>query len=49
MMLRTELCELLGMESPVLLAGMNAAAHAELVSAVSLAGGLGTLGKKLDI
>ena len=47
--LRTPLCELLGIEYPILLAGMGAgneggAAGPELVAAVSEAGGLGVLG-----
>jgi NAD(P)H-dependent flavin oxidoreductase YrpB (nitropropane dioxygenase family) len=43
--LRTPLCDLLGIEYPILLAGMGAgsggSALAELVAAVSEAGGLG--------
>jgi nitronate monooxygenase len=47
--LRTPLCELLGIEYPIILAGMGAgnqggAAGPELVAAVSEAGGLGVLG-----
>ncbi len=46
--LRTPLCDLLGIEYPVVLAGMGAgsggSALAELVAAVSDAGGLGVLG-----
>ncbi len=46
--LRTALCDLLGIEYPILLAGMGAgsggSALAELVAAVSEAGGLGVLG-----
>jgi len=46
--LRTPLCDLLGIEYPVILAGMGAgsggSALAELVAAVSEAGGLGVLG-----
>lgn len=47
--LRTPLCELLGIEYPIMLAGMGAgneggAAGPELVAAVSEAGGLGVLG-----
>ena len=42
--LRTKLCELLGIEYPVILAGMGSVARAELVAAVSNAGGLGVIG-----
>src|SRR5438477_10196772 len=47
--LRTPLCDLLGIEYPIILAGMGAgneggAAGPELVAAVSEAGGLGVLG-----
>lgn len=48
--LRTPLCDLLGIEYPVILAGMGssgttpAVARAELVAAVSNAGGLGVIG-----
>ena len=38
---KTDVTELLGIQHPVILAGMNAVAHAELVAAVSNAGGLG--------
>lgn len=43
-MLRTKLCDLLGIEYPVMLAGMGAVARSDLVAAVSNAGGLGVLG-----
>ena len=51
-MLRTRICDILGIEYPILLAGMGptagggrgSAATAELVAAVSNAGGLGVLG-----
>src|SRR4030088_268480 len=47
--LRTPLCDVLGIEYPIILAGMGAgneggAAGPELVAAVSEAGGLGVLG-----
>lgn len=42
--LRTKLCDLLGIEYPILLAGMGGVARAELVAAVSEAGGLGIIG-----
>jgi nitronate monooxygenase len=42
--LRTKLCELLGIEYPIILAGMGGVARAELVAAVSNAGGLGVIG-----
>lgn len=44
MSLHTPLCDLLGIEYPILLAGMGGVAYAELCAAVSNAGGLGTLG-----
>ena len=44
MTLRTPLCELLGIEHPIVQAGMGYVARAELASAVSNAGGLGVLG-----
>ena len=43
-MLKTPLCESLGIEHPVFLAGMGGVAYAEVCAAVSEAGGLGTLG-----
>jgi nitronate monooxygenase len=43
MSLRTPLCSLLGIEHPILQAGMAGAAGPELVAAVSNAGGLGIL------
>ena len=43
-MLKTKLCELFGIESPIISAGMGAIAMADLAAAVSAAGGLGTLG-----
>ena len=42
--LATPLCDLLGVGVPVLQAGMGLGARAELVAAVSNAGGLGVLG-----
>jgi NAD(P)H-dependent flavin oxidoreductase YrpB (nitropropane dioxygenase family) len=42
--LRTKLCDLLGIEHPVMLAGMGTVARSDLVAAVSNAGGLGVLG-----
>ncbi len=42
--LRTRICELLGIEHPIVLAGMGGASVPELVAAVSNAGGLGVLG-----
>ena len=44
MALRTPICELFGIEHPVFLAGMGEVAFAELVAAVSEAGGYGVLG-----
>jgi nitronate monooxygenase len=43
-LLRTELCRLLGIDQPVLSAGIGGGARAELVAAVSGAGGFGVLG-----
>jgi enoyl-[acyl-carrier protein] reductase II len=43
-MLRTHLCEVLGIEFPIIQAGMSLFTSAELVAAVSNAGGLGSLG-----
>jgi NAD(P)H-dependent flavin oxidoreductase YrpB (nitropropane dioxygenase family) len=42
--LRTRLCDLLDIEYPIILAGMGTIARAELVAAVSEAGGLGVIG-----
>ena len=43
-MIRTALCDLLGIEHPILQGGMAWAANAELAAAVSNAGGLGIVG-----
>src|SRR5438132_5137907 len=43
-MLRTRICDLFGIEFPIISAGMGGIALAELAAAVSNAGGLGTLG-----
>lgn len=43
-MLKTFICELLGIEYPIIQGGMTYLAGAELVSAVSNAGGLGVIG-----
>jgi len=42
--MRTRICELLGIEHPIIQAGMSLFTSAELVCAVSNAGGLGSLG-----
>jgi len=42
--IHTPLTKLLGIKYPVLLAGMSGAAHADLVAAVTNAGGLGSIG-----
>ena len=42
--LKTELCEILGIEYPIMLAGMGGAAGPTLAAAVSEAGGLGVVG-----
>ncbi len=42
--LRTRLCDILDIEYPIILAGMGGVASADLVAAVSEAGGLGVLG-----
>jgi enoyl-[acyl-carrier protein] reductase II len=44
MSLRTPICDLLGIEHPVFLAGMGEVAYADVCAAVSEAGGFGTLG-----
>lgn len=44
MTLRTPLCDLLGIEHPILLAGMGGVSYAALAAAVSNAGGYGVLG-----
>jgi len=44
MNLRTPICEKLGIELPIFLAGMGGVAYAEVCAAVSEAGGFGTLG-----
>src|SRR5512136_2528174 len=46
-MLHTKLCDLVGIEFPVIQAGMGVFTSAELVAAVSNAGGLGSLGTGL--
>jgi enoyl-[acyl-carrier protein] reductase II len=43
-MLRTPLCDLLGIEHPILLAGMGGVSYSEVAAAVSEAGGFGCLG-----
>jgi enoyl-[acyl-carrier protein] reductase II len=43
-MFRTEICEILGIEYPIILGGMLWVGKSELVAAVSEAGGLGLLG-----
>lgn len=42
--MRTPICDLLGIEHPIFLAGMGGVAYAEVCAAVSEAGGFGTLG-----
>jgi len=44
MAIRTPICNLLGIDYPILLAGMGGVSYAELCAAVSNAGGFGTLG-----
>lgn len=44
MTIRTPICDLLGIQYPILLAGMGGVSYAELAAAVSNAGGFGTLG-----
>lgn len=43
-MFRTDICDLFGIEYPIVLAGMGGVAMAELVAAISNAGGLGVMG-----
>ena len=44
MSLKSPICDLFGIDVPIVLAGMGGASHPELVAAVSNAGGLGVLG-----
>jgi enoyl-[acyl-carrier protein] reductase II len=44
MPLRTPICDLLGVEHPILLAGMGGVSYADVCAAVSNAGGFGSLG-----
>ena len=44
MAIRTSICDMLGIQYPILLAGMGGVSYAELCAAVSNAGGFGTLG-----
>jgi enoyl-[acyl-carrier protein] reductase II len=44
MTIRTPLCDMLGIEYPIMLAGMGGVSYGELCAAVSNAGGFGTLG-----
>jgi NAD(P)H-dependent flavin oxidoreductase YrpB (nitropropane dioxygenase family) len=44
MALHTRICDILGVEYPIVLAGMGGASHPRLTAAVSNAGGLGVLG-----
>lgn len=44
MTIRTAICDLLGIQHPIMLAGMGGVSYAELCAAVSEAGGFGTLG-----
>ena len=46
-MIRTRLCDLLGIEHPVIQASIGPWSSAELVAAVSNAGGLGSVGTAL--
>jgi enoyl-[acyl-carrier protein] reductase II len=43
-MIKTEICEMLGIEHPVILAGMGGVSFSALTAAVSKAGGMGVLG-----
>src|SRR5260370_1402379 len=43
-MLKTRICDLFGIEYPIVAAGMGGVAQAQLAAAVSEAGGLGTIG-----
>jgi len=44
MTIRTPICDMLGIDYPILLAGMGGVSYAEVCAAVSEAGGFGTLG-----
>ncbi|MFQ6023677.1 MAG: NAD(P)H-dependent flavin oxidoreductase [Acidiferrobacterales bacterium] len=48
-MLRTQVCDLLGIEFPIIQAGMGAFASPDLVAAVSNAGGLGSFGARPEL
>jgi enoyl-[acyl-carrier protein] reductase II len=43
-MIRTPLCDLLGIEHPIMLAGMGGVSYSAVTAAVSEAGGFGCLG-----
>lgn len=43
-MIRTEICDILGIEHPVILAGMGGVSFSALTAAVSKAGGMGVIG-----
>lgn len=42
--IKTALTEKLGIKYPIMLAGMSGVSHSDLVAAVSMAGGIGTIG-----
>ena len=46
--LQTPVCDLLGIQLPIVQAGMSSYTTPELVAAVSNAGGLGTIGGLVD-
>ncbi len=47
--MKTLLTELLGIEHPIMLAGMNGVAWSDVVAAVSEAGGCGVLGRRVGL
>lgn len=47
--IKTQLTEMFGIDTPIVLAGMGGVSHKELVAAVSRAGGLGVLGSAVGI
>ena len=47
--IKTKLCDMLGIDVPIMLAGMGGIAGPELVAAVTNAGGMGTFGSAIDV
>ena len=49
MSVRTSICDMFGIDTPIMLAGMGGIASKELVAAVTNAGGIGTYGSAVDV